>query len=107
MAERISVDLDALQAVANSLMAIKGSVENVVDTLPSIRRMSSEAWPGDASVSDIFEENCQKLRVRCIELMQSMEKRSKNLDQAIARYRGGNTAATAVAQRLSGDSIFT
>lgn len=105
--ERFRVDPEALQAVANSLMSIKRSVENVVDTLPAIKRMSAEAWPNDDSVADIFEENCQKLRVRCIELMQSMDRRSKNLSEAVAKYRDGNAGASGIARRLSGENIFT
>lgn len=106
MAETIKVDLEALQTVSNSLTSIKRSVENVVDTLPSIKRMSVDAWPGDDSVADIFEENCHKLRGRCIELMQSMDKRSKNLNQAIANYRGTDKKAVVETQRLPGGSIF-
>lgn len=106
MADMIKVDLEALQEVSNSLLCIRQSVENVVDTLPNIKRMSAEAWGGDASVSAIFQENCQKLRVRCIELQQSMDRRSKNLDQAIATYRGSDKKAVVTAQQLSGKSCF-
>lgn len=106
MAGTIKVDLEALQAVSNSLMSIKQSVENVVDTLPSIKRMSADAWPGDDTVADIFEENCQKLRVRCVELMQNMDRRSRNLNEAITKYSDVNKVTEKKVQKLSGESIF-
>lgn len=106
MAGTTKVDLEALQAVSNSLKSIKQSVENVVDTLPSIKRMSAEAWPGDDTVADIFEENCQKLRVRCVELMQSMDRRSRNLNEAIAKYSDADRRTVVTAQKLSGENIF-
>lgn len=106
MAEKIVVDTDALQIVANSFLAVKTSVENVVDTLPSIKRMSAEAWPADDVVGDIFEANCQKLRQKCVELMVDIEKRKKMVDDVVAEYQKSEAGNQKIAGELSPENIF-
>lgn len=104
MAQKMVINTDELRFISFSLKAVARSVENVVDTLPDIRRLSAETW--DTEAQDIFEENCRKLQKKCVEMMVDIDNHSNMLREAIGVYESKEGSNKSKVSALSRENIF-
>lgn len=106
MGDGFKVDLSTLEQADRSLKSIKGRIENVVDAIPTIKRMSAEAWNQSDDVGGQFEQNCVALRNNCIKVMHDVDVHSQMLDKVIKVYPSKETENKSTVQKLSAENIF-
>lgn len=106
MGKNIIVDPELLYEVSGKIIRSKKCVEDVVDTIPYIKRMAWDVWGSDNAEKDIFEEHCQNHRKETIELMVHIEQRAKALRDASGIYDSVNANIKSKIEQLPLMDLF-
>ena len=106
MSDRIIVDPEVLLEVSLKIGRVKKEIEDVVDTLSYIKRMTWETWGKDNVEAEVFADNCQSLRNKTISLMVHVEQRGKGLQEASGLYDAVNDHLQVVVKQLEIGDIF-
>lgn len=104
MAERIVVDVEAIQMAVDIMTSVEQEMDDVTSKLFFIRGASAEGWSGEAW--ERFSENCHKLREKGVEVTYNLRKNKENLCHAAGILIAKEQENQKMEQGLSADNIF-
>jgi len=104
MADKIIVNLDTIQVIADKLRMIEQEIDDITTELFYIKGAASDGWSGEAK--DLFTDNCHQLRQKGVEVYYHLQKNRESLQSAAGLFVATEQKNKNINQDLSADNIF-